>query len=110
MSNHKSVYLMLGVRLSDDDLKARGFEGRYDDRLMPFIEDRPGAAFEIITGESDDIFAGIVLAHGGEYDSDDVCDIIPLEFDYIRVSRELTLAGLHVKPEQVHLYFFDMWS
>lgn len=109
MGIRKSTYLIFGVEISEKKLLEWGFIGLYDDKLLSFVEGRPGAAFDIVSGESDKIYAGNVLAKS-EYDQEDACTMIPLDFQPIYISNKLILAGLHVKHEQVHLYFVDVWK
>ena len=111
MSMHKSTYLILGIKFTENDMKFWGFDNLYDDRLLPYVEGRSGVFLDIISGEgSDDIYAGKVLARSDYDDGGNNSEIITIIKYLDQIMPSIIGAGIPCKFEQIKLYFVDLWG
>lgn len=106
MGLEKNTTLIKGIRISENILKDFGFDGVFDDKLMPCIEG--DSEISLYYGEgSDYVFLGMQIAQSGKYDHKSVKIKIP---DKIKVRNELIKLGFSIDIKDINIWFFDYYS
>ena len=112
MSLNKTTYLVMGLRIPDENAADYGIEDYWNDKWLPYIEGQPGYyPYALIRGEEiSDYFFGYIIANSGygKSGTKEPQNIeIPDRQDVINKLREL---GLNFKDEEVKLWFFEQYD
>ena len=107
MGMHKTVYLVAGVRLSDEDLWDLGYIDLQDEDLLPYIEGHEGTEVRVLHGEDfEGCVAGLILAQSGDDTEDECVEVTP---DLGAAHAALRAANLLPAGRLPKLLFVDLW-